>query len=248
MKLLAKICIVFCLVYGNFAWAQYGSFTDKRDGKKYKTIKIRNIVWFAENLNYKAKGSTCYLKNEAYCQEYGRLYDSKTALNVCPKGTHLSTYQEWEILVMQIVGPELGAKKLKSSGGWHLDDCAKSICIDAEKWFNVGDRKEFYQWSPKYYCEHNGNGTNDIGFSILPAGYGVVLSENDIDALIKGRKISPTADIGFVGVGTEANFWISRSGGGFTIAKTIGVDDEFLWSGGVLGYKYLFSIRCVVDY
>lgn len=36
-----------------------GSFTDKRDGKKYKTITVGGKTWFAQNLDYWTDGSFC---------------------------------------------------------------------------------------------------------------------------------------------------------------------------------------------
>jgi len=72
-----------------------GTFTDKRDGKKYKTAKINEQVWMAQNLNIKTGKSWCYDNKESNCNKYGRLYDWNTAMKVCPAGWHLPSSGEW---------------------------------------------------------------------------------------------------------------------------------------------------------
>jgi len=98
--------------------AQGGSFTDKRDGKTYRTVKIGNQTWMAENLNYKTGKSVCYDNEESNCQEYGRLYDWKTALKACPAGWHLPSDAEWTALTDFVGGKKTAGTKLKSKTGW----------------------------------------------------------------------------------------------------------------------------------
>lgn len=43
-----------------------GSFTDKRDGKKYKTITVGGKTWFAQNLDYWTDSSFCAVANKMY--------------------------------------------------------------------------------------------------------------------------------------------------------------------------------------
>ncbi|MDR2581871.1 MAG: hypothetical protein LBC75_00135 [Fibromonadaceae bacterium] len=97
---------------------QKGTFTDTRDGKIYKTTKIGEQVWMAENLNYEAKGSKCYEHKPANCKKYGKLYDWETAMKSCPKGWHLPSIAEWSVISAE-AGNDVSAKNLKTTSGWN---------------------------------------------------------------------------------------------------------------------------------
>ncbi len=91
---------------------------DKRDGKVYKTVKIGNQVWMAENLAYKPSSGNywAYDNNSSNVAKYGYLYDWQAAKNVCPAGWHLPSDAEWSQLT-DFVGSDPGTK-LKAKSGW----------------------------------------------------------------------------------------------------------------------------------
>jgi uncharacterized protein (TIGR02145 family) len=101
-----------------------GTFKDTRDGKTYKTVKIGNQTWMAENLNYDVPGNdtdVCYDNDPAKCTKYGRLYNWETAMIACPNGWLLPDTTEWQTLVDLAGGDETAGKYLKSKSGWEND-------------------------------------------------------------------------------------------------------------------------------
>jgi uncharacterized protein (TIGR02145 family) len=94
-----------------------GTFTDKRDSQKYRSVMIGNQVWMAENLRFKIGDSWCYNNDESNCKKYGRLYDWEMAKVACPAGWHLPSVEDWEEL-KTVVGSSTIGKKLKSTSGW----------------------------------------------------------------------------------------------------------------------------------
>jgi len=85
----------------------------------YRTVKIGNHTWMAENLNYNVAGSRCYNDSIANCDIYGRLYNWATAMVVCPSGWHLPTDAEWATLI-NFVGDTTAVAKLKANSNLWL--------------------------------------------------------------------------------------------------------------------------------
>ncbi len=116
---------------------QKGTFTDSRDGHVYKTVKIGNQVWMAENLNYtqgipyitdktawvnlddnNSDAAWCYCANDPEnSNKYGVLYTYAAALKVAPKGWHLPTKEEFETLLNQLGGEREEPYKALIKGG-----------------------------------------------------------------------------------------------------------------------------------
>ncbi len=118
-----------------------GTFTDPRDGKTYKTVRIGSQIWMAENLNYEFLGS--YSVNGDTEGKLGRLYTRKVAMAICPEGWHVPCDAEWEELrrfVSETLfrgDKDFAGYALKAKSGW----------------------------------EKGVTGTDAFGFGALPAGF-----------------------------------------------------------------------------
>jgi len=108
----------------------------------YKTVKIGEQVWLAENLNHETIGSECFNYEESSCKKFGRLYTWEAAMKACPEGWHLPTDREWAELMDYAGGSETAGKFLKAKAGWGS------------------------------FMGKSENGIDKFGFAVLPAGYG----------------------------------------------------------------------------
>jgi len=172
----------------------YGKMTDSRDGQVYKTVKIGNQIWMAENLNfaytsvpYKYEDnvsdstSWCYDNDPANCTNYGRLYtwaaamDSAGLISIANKTKCGYGITCTPNLIHQGICP----------GGWHIPTVAEwkelfvnvgGTCNDEE--YSCTNSGAILKSSSGWY--DSGNGSDDFGFSVIPSGWYKVNSSDNI--------------------------------------------------------------------
>jgi uncharacterized protein (TIGR02145 family) len=195
----------------NFA---YGEMTDPRDGIVYKTTTIGGQVWMAENLNYfdiegaasSIKNDWCYWDKPENCESAGRLYTWKVAKRVCPEGWRLPTKEDWQALLTAV-----GADTLNPIA-----------------WTGANVLKSVNGW------ENNGSGTDDFGFTALPAGKAFF---NDLQS-------------GFTNHGCSSYMWSATEPDIFDGADTLAFSVELNCSNELVIVNTIkkysgLSVRCV---
>jgi len=129
----------------------------------YRTVKIGEQTWMAENYNCNIRDSGCYANDPDNCDKYGRLYNWITAMalpyncnssfcssqigakhrGICPSGWHIPSNADWNIL-MKFVNPS---------------------CSDNSSCAGAGTKLK-----AKIGWDDNGNGQDTYKFSALPGG------------------------------------------------------------------------------
>ncbi len=165
MKKVLDIYVIYLIIIATTSFSQYfSSLTDTRDGRVYKTAKIGEQEWLAENLItdlfrngdpipqvktneewmsaiQRKTPAWCYYNNDSKNgAKYGKLYNSYAVSDVRglpPVEWHVPSNEEWGILANFLGGFEKAGKKMKTNSGWF----------------------------------ESGYGTNTSGFSGLPGGF-----------------------------------------------------------------------------
>ena len=213
----------------------YGTMTDSRDGKVYRTVTIGTQTWMAENLNYADSAKTPSLKGKSWCYNdvtkncdvAGRLYTWAAAIDSvklandaenpldCGYGKTCGLASAGSATLVQGICPD----------GWHLpsqaewNDLFTAVGGQSTAGTKLKSQSGWYS---------SGNGIDAFGFSALPAGY--------------------RGDYGdFHGGGYSALFWGSTESYSY-YAYDMYLDYDYGSAGlGDYGKHYGFSVRCLRD-
>ncbi|MCB9496881.1 MAG: hypothetical protein H6686_08370 [Fibrobacteria bacterium] len=121
----------------------YESVRDGRDGRVYRTVKVGDAVWMAENFDLAIPGRDIpWAGGEVDTGlKYGRHYDWATVMalpdsclevycqdqisiphrGICPLGWHVPSAAEWDSLSMRTGTSSISGRTLKALSGWSED-------------------------------------------------------------------------------------------------------------------------------
>lgn len=115
--------------------AETGSVTDV-DGNTYRTVKIGEQWWMAENLRVTRSPAGDPIESHVYADEdplvptYGRMYSWDVTMDgssdpgaqgIAPEGWHIPSDEDWNVLLEFLGGDSVAGGVLKEAGTDHWD-------------------------------------------------------------------------------------------------------------------------------
>ncbi|MBO4436941.1 MAG: hypothetical protein J5791_08690 [Fibrobacter sp.] len=175
---------------------EYGSVTDERDGRTYRTVNIAGMTWMAENLTYATNGADCKDSLSIGC-----VYEWYMVMNVakndsvventrgiCMEGWHVPDTTEWKVLLN-----EYSLADLKSSVEWR-DGSNKSgfSVVPFASYVNHGlvTINSIWLSYADFFASNYDVGTNIMGGGRFTYGYGASFDETEavITSMVQKEK------------------------------------------------------------
>ena len=205
--------------YGNES-VSYGKLVDERDGRIYRTVKIGEQTWIAENLNYAdsinypsmLNRNWCYNNNLDSCEKYGRHYTWSATIDSVywkKKGKNCGFKEQTCDLPNQVRGI--------CPTGWHIPSSKEweTLYSSMGASHKAMQAKNFPEWT---------KAIDEYGFSALPVGY------------YSGS---------FQGVGSRVYFWsATEHSTNYAYYWYLGESNALLGEGN---NAFGFSVRCIKD-
>lgn len=216
----------------NFSAETFNCFNDERDNNKYRTVKIGNQVWMAENLKYlpsvvsAGTSSSTFLYYYVYGYYGTSVIDAKATANYSTYGV----LYNWPSVMAGSISSNINPSGVQGvcPTGWHLPSDAEwaelegflgGASVAGAKMKEIGLT---HWWGP------NVNATNESGFTALPGG----------------NRYSPGT---FDGIGSIGKWWSS------TEYSSINAWPRVLYNSSSIINRYYaskanaYSVRCVKD-
>ncbi len=207
-----------------------------RDGNVYKTVKIGNQWWMAENLkvttyqngdsvNFETSTNNWQDSTSAYCisgsSYYGFLYNwyaLSDSRKLVPAGWHLPSDEEWKTLEMHLGMSRGSADSITWRGSKEGDKLKKArLGSEPTTWF-INTENQFSVWA-----------NNESGFTALPGGC----------RLFNGNYGSP-------GASYTGYWWSSTLHGNEVWYRYLDYNSAKIFRFYV-NKRYGFNVRCVKD-
>jgi len=196
-----------------------GTFTDRRDGKTYKWVKIGKQVWMAENLAYlpavstSAEGSLTDPYYYVYGYEgtdvatakatfaystYGALYNWPAAIEACPSGWHLPNENEWATLAKSLGGSSVAGLEMKTIVGWggSITNSTNSSAFSALPGGSRNSTGGFLGISGNWWSDPlNDHATEAMGLALYPNVSDLISQKTDKKNGFSVRCVKDTVDV-----------------------------------------------------